>query len=115
MKLNVKDIVGSNAISMQSGERLYNEIHQPLLDGEKVQLDFTGVDLFASPFFNASIGLALKDINIEDLQKNLELLNFSPVGRQLLNHVIANAINFYNKDSGLADILNAMDKNPDQG
>jgi hypothetical protein len=110
MKLNVKDIVGSNAISMQSGERLYNEIHQPLLDGE-----FTGVDLFASPFFNASIGLALKDINIEDLQKNLELLNFSPVGRQLLNHVIANAINFYNKDSGLADILNAMDKNPDQG
>lgn len=95
MKILVTDIVGQNAISMQSGKNLYEKISKPLLSTESVELDFGGVKLFASPFFNASIGLLLKDIQVSDLQKHLSFINLSEVGRQLLNHVIANAIKYY--------------------
>ena len=76
------------------------------------KIDFTDVGLFASPFFNASIGLLLKDIDISDLQKNVTFINLSEVGRQLLNHVISNAIKYYDKESNLPEMLQTINKNP---
>ena len=104
MKIVAKDIVGENAISMQSGKILYDKISKTLLvDKSSVEIDFYGVELFASPFFNASIGLLLKDIEIKELQSLLEVENLSQVGRQLLNHVIDNAINYYDMESGVLE------------
>ena len=96
--IHVKDIIGVNAISMQSGSLLYKEISPLLLAKKSIILDFEGVELFASPFFNSGIGLLLKDIEISTLQNILKIENLSPVGHQLLNHVISNAINFYSAD-----------------
>lgn len=114
MKYLVKDIVGRNAISMQSGEFLYKVIHGPLTSGDNVALDFDGVELFASPFFNNSIGLILRDINISDLQKRLKFENLSPVGLQLLNLVISNAIRFYSSDNKLSGALKNIDLDPEK-
>ncbi len=94
-EIKVFEITGANAISMQSGDKLYRLLHPRLAAGESVKLDFANVALFASPFFNASIGLLLKDITIQSLQQQLSFLNLSEVGRELLNHVISNAIAFY--------------------
>jgi hypothetical protein len=115
MKIIVKDVIGVNAISMQSGKLLYDRMHDSLLKKDSVELDFNEVEIFASPFFNASIGLLLKDIKIEELQKNLKLINLSDVGRQLLNHVIANAINYYNKETRLAASLKELDDDIGKG
>lgn len=114
MKLNVHDIVGTNAISMQSGENLYNKIFEPLTSGDNVELDFEGVELFASPFFNTSIGLMLKDIEITKLQEKLEFTNLNPVGTQLLNLVISNAIKYYDKESDLAEIVKTINRDPER-
>ena len=103
MKILANEIVGPNAISLQSGKNLYVKISKPLFSNESVVLDFKGVELFASPFFNASIGLLLKDIQLEDLQKQLKFVNLSEVGRQLLNHVIGNAIKYYEMESASID------------
>ena len=111
MKLIVKDIVGPNAISMQSGHLLYEQIDKTILAGEHVELDFEGVSLFASPFFNASIGFLLKDINVDDLKSRLVILNISEVGRQLLNHAIANAIKFYQKLEDQEEQIKIINKN----
>lgn len=97
--IHVSDIVGVNAISMQSGSRLYEAISPEILASKSVELDFEGVELFASPFFNSSIGLLLKDVEITVLQDTLKIKNLSTVGHQLLNHVINNAIKFYASDS----------------
>jgi hypothetical protein len=100
-------LVGKNAISLQSGTILYESIYKQVLNGEKITLDFTNVELFASPFFNASIGLLLKDISLEQLLASLEIIELNSVGKRLLNHVISNALNFYNE----ADkISTAIDK-----
>lgn len=95
--VKVFDVVGSNAISIQSGTELF-EIISPLLNsGKSVELDFEGVSIYASPFFNASMGRLLKDIDLKVLLDNVTVINISPIGRQLLNHVIANALTFYKK------------------
>lgn len=114
MKVNAKDIIGENAISMQSGKNLYEKISKPLISGEEVELDFAGVQIFASPFFNASIGFLLKDIDISQLQDKLKILNLGDVGNQILNLVISNAIKFYDKKSSTADILNSIDIDPEE-
>ena len=110
MKIIAKDVVGENAISMQSGKILYDKISKPLLSNESVELDFSGVKIFGSPFFNVSIGLLLKDISLEDLQDRLKIINLNTDGNQLLNFVIKNALKFYSMDpdsvKSLKEIIN---------
>lgn len=111
MKIIAKEIVGGNAISMQTGQNLYEIISKPLISGEEVEIDFQDVELFASPFFNASIGYLIKDIKVTDLQQRLKIINLSAVGRQLLNHVISNAIKYYEKEGEAEENLQIIIKN----
>lgn len=105
-QIKVFELTGKNAISMQNGEKLYFALHAKLVSGNSVEIDFESVELFASPFFNASIGLLLKDIPIEKLQKQLAITNLSDVGRDLLNHVISNAIAFYKDGDKFSQAIN---------
>lgn len=113
-KVQVKEIVGENAISMQSGQLLYEKLNAPLVAGEEILLDFAGVQLFASPFFNASIGYLLKDIPVIVLQSKIEIVNISEVGRQLLNHAIGNAITFYRKAEIQEEQMAIIQKNAEE-
>lgn len=114
IKIFAKEIVGENAISMQSGKNLYERLFKPLMSGEEIEVDFNGVELFASPFFNASIGFLLKDIEVSALQKKLKLTNLSTVGHQLLNHVISNAIKYYEKEAKSEEAMKIIIKNVEE-
>jgi hypothetical protein len=107
------DIVGTNAISLQSGTKLYKVISPVLLQKNDLVVDFDNVTLFASPFFNASIGLLLKTLTIEELQQHLKPINLSDVGKELLNLVLANAIDFYSNDKRISDALDNSSVNLD--
>jgi hypothetical protein len=99
-KIDVVTLIGLNAISLQNGTKLYQKIFPILSKGESVELNFNGVQIFASPFFNSSIGLMLKDISIEEMKRTLKIVGMDENGISLLNHVISNAISFYgNKDN----------------
>lgn len=113
-RIEVVMIVGENAISMQSGTNLYEQMYGFLKSGEKIELDFASVQLFASPFFNASIGLLLKDFDVDVLQSQLKIVNLDKVGLQLLNHVITNAIKYYDKDSKIADAIKSTKNDPEE-
>ncbi|OZY39224.1 hypothetical protein CJF43_24100 [Pseudomonas fragi] len=107
-QIKVFELTGRNAISMQNGEKLYKALHKNLIEGDRIEVNFEKVTLFASPFFNASIGLLLKDISVEKLQQQLSVTNLSDVGRDLLNHVISNAIIFYKNSD---NVSKAIDQN----
>lgn len=113
MKILAKEVVGKNAISMQSGSNLYEVMSKELLSGKVVEIDFAGVDLFASPFFNASVGLLLRDLTVDELKSRLKIVNLSDVGRHLLNHVITNAIQYYDSKTKTADALETIKTNKD--
>ncbi|WP_353171839.1 STAS-like domain-containing protein [Acinetobacter rudis] len=96
--ISVYQLIGKSAISMSSGDKVYQLIYQNLKTQEDIVLDFNGVVYFASPFFNASIGRLLKDLSIDDLLQKVQMKHLDPVGKNLLNLSIANALKIFKRD-----------------
>ncbi|MFA5332399.1 MAG: STAS-like domain-containing protein [Methanoregula sp.] len=95
MMIKVVSAVGENCITVEDGERLYQNIHPKLSVGQDVTLDFTGVSVFASPFFNAAIGQLLRDVPVETFQSHLHFVGLSAYGNHVLGRVIDNAKRYY--------------------
>ena len=91
MRINVRKWVGENAMAQEDGKAVYDLIHDPLRQGETVELDFEGVDVFASPFFNASVGRLLEDLERDALNARLRFEHLSTFGKRVLRRVIENA------------------------
>jgi hypothetical protein len=63
--------------------------------GRPVELDFEGVRVFSSPFFNTGVGQLLKDLRAEDLRRLVTIKNITPVGSEVMKLVVENAKRFY--------------------
>lgn len=98
MGYKIYDIVGEYAITADGGQKLYDQIHPCLVAGEPVELDFTGVKVFASPFVNFAFGQLLKDIPAEKLNQLVEFTSLSADGWNVLERVIANAKHYYSDE-----------------
>lgn len=94
-KWNILSLVGEDCITVEDGEKVYDLIHPELIAGHPVELDFAGVGVFASPFFNAAFGRLLKDFTPEDLNRLLKVSNLTSVGRDTLKLVIKNSTQYY--------------------
>jgi len=95
MKCLVHETVGEDAITLDDGQSIHERIKPELIVGHEVELDFDGVSVFASPFFNAAIGQLLKDLRPEDLNRLLRVLNLNSTGYEVLRRVIDNAKKYY--------------------
>ena len=95
MKLTIKDKIGPRCIIKEDGQKIYDEIHGPLKNGETVTLDFNGVSQFASPFFNFAIGQLLKDIEEGALRRLLQIENLNETGKLVVERVIENAARYH--------------------
>ena len=95
MKIFIKDKIGPRCIIKEDGQKVYEEIHDPLKNGETVTLDFESVNQFASPFFNFAIGQLLKDIKVDDLRRLLQIENLNESGRLVVKRVLENAAKYH--------------------
>jgi hypothetical protein len=95
MKIAIFEQVGKRCMIKEDGQRIYEAIHGPLLDGQKVTLDFAGVTQVASPFFNFAIGQLLKDIAEQTVRENLVIENLNPTGKMIVERVIENAARYH--------------------
>lgn len=95
MKCSVRELIGENAITLEDGQRVYDLIYPELKAGRMVDLDFSGVTVFASPFFNAGVGQLLKDIDPGKLNDLLKVGSLVPTGLNVLKRVIENAKQYY--------------------
>ena len=108
MHINVKGLVGENAMTLDDGDVIYARIHDPLTQGETVELDFDGVQVFASPFFNAGIGRLLGgELTADALNARLKFYHLSDFGARVLRRVIENAKDYY---AAPADQRRAIDR-----
>jgi hypothetical protein len=98
MAYKIFDLVGKYAISAESGQKVYDQIYPALIAGNPVELDFTGVHVFTSPFFNFAIGHLLKDIPADNLNQLVEFKSVSSDGWNVLERVIANAKHYYSDE-----------------
>jgi hypothetical protein len=97
MKFLIVEIIGKTAISRESGQKVKDVIDPVIASGEQICLDFEGVNIYASPFFNAAIATYLGDMDVNKMKEKFSFINLTNVGRSLLNQVIHNAIEFYSK------------------
>jgi len=95
MKLSIKDKIGPRCIIKEDGQKIYDEILEPLKRGETVTLDFAAVSQFASPFFNFAIGQLLREITEIDLRRLLQIENLNETGRIVVERVIENATKYH--------------------
>lgn len=100
-KVKVKDVIGENCITLDDGQKIY-DIIEPLLTAEQeVELDFSDVRIFASPFMNAAIGQLLLGIDTAQLDRLLivDRNKITPVGLAVMGRVIQNAKEYYSDES----------------
>jgi hypothetical protein len=100
MDVRVKDLVGRNCITFEDGQLVYELIRPELLDSNPVSVDFSGVEVFASPFFNASVGQLLRDVAPDTLRELLAFSGLAPNGDEVLRRVVENAKSYW-ADQGI--------------
>ena len=88
MRCIVNEITGAFAIAPDNGQELYDQIHPLLLAGQTVELDFDGVRVFASAFFNFAVGQLLKDLSPDSLNQQLQITGLNDNGQAILRRVI---------------------------
>lgn len=93
----IREIVGENAVTLDDGEKIYQLIIPSLKSKEKIEIDFLGVKVFASPFFNSAIGRLLKDFSSDLLNSLISFQNLNRIGIDVLKRVIENSKQFYSR------------------
>ncbi|WP_182200104.1 STAS-like domain-containing protein [Paraliobacillus salinarum] len=107
MLIKVFDLIGDkNALSMDKGEKVYKAIRESIDNEKNVEVDFEGVQIFATLFFNTAIGKLLKDYHAEDLNDKIKFINLTDNGKNLVRKSIKNSAEYYNN----TDLKNAVDK-----
>ena len=102
----VVDITGQFAVAGDDGQRLYDRMYEILGTAQNVQVDFYGVRVIATPFFNAAVGRLLKDVSPDELRNRISFKNLSLAAERTLAKVIENAKQYYHDPEARA----ALDK-----
>jgi STAS-like domain of unknown function (DUF4325) len=99
MKYNIHNLVGDYCVTPQCGQALHDILHPLLVSQTAVELDFSGIKAYGSPFFNYAVGQLLKDISLEEFRRLVNCVNLSSVGTNILEMVLETAQQYYSDDS----------------
>lgn len=96
MKLNVKDTIGNGRCIMGAeGQKIYEQIHPKLKEGEEVTLDFDGISQYTSIFFNRAVGNLFQDIAPDVLENKLHFENINETGSVIVKCIKDNAARYF--------------------
>lgn len=90
--------IGENCMTIEQGKKIHQIVRPILQVGGLVALDFFGVQVFTSAFFNFAIGQLLREFTPEFLNEALSIDNLNPIGIETLAAVIDKASRFYAKE-----------------
>ena len=77
---------------------------------EPIVLDFAGISLFATMFFNASIGYYIIEKGVDYCEKKIILVNISELGKETYTHSFLNAKEIVESSGGLSTDNSAIVK-----
>lgn len=78
------------ALTENEGLKLREQISK-YWDDDTVIIDFSGISMFATMFFNASIGHYVLNFSPEICEKKIELRSISELGKETYKHSFENA------------------------
>lgn len=91
------------AVSASDGERVFLTIKSDFEKGEKVLLDFSGIELTITAFLNPSIGKLYSLYSSDKIKELLDIVNLGNEEIPLLKLVIDRAKQRFNKGGDLTD------------
>ena len=94
-RYKIVELVGKTCIASSKGQKIYNIIHPHLLMGQPVELDFSGVEICATPFLSFAIGQLLKDIPVKKLNKLLKINSIDATGKETLEIIFEDYSQYY--------------------
>lgn len=103
MIIKIADYIGTNAITIDQGETIYNLIK----DSTDIVLDFEGINHLAAPFANFSVGRLLKHRTLEEFNEQVKIINLYEDWQYTLFELVAKNANKYYRD---ANYRQAVDK-----
>lgn len=95
------DSISLMAMTEDAGLELRKEMNDAMQKEERVVLDFQGIELFATPFFNASIGYFVLTLSPEKYKEQVEVINLSDLGKETYCHSYQNAVSVYENKTDL--------------
>ena len=88
MKLVVKDVVGPYCGTYEDGAKLYRVLYGLLKDSQQVELDFEGIELTSSSFFNGAIVNLLQEFTGKDGQLPISFCNLTLRDKFILDRTL---------------------------
>lgn len=113
LQINVKTLC-EYAMFESDGELLRAEIENAWTANKdcNIILDFTDVDMYATMFFNASIGWLVLHYGKDIVLNQIKAENLTPLGQETWKHSFDNAVEVAN-DPQYQKILSELDTNTD--
>ena len=94
--LRVYEVVGSGlCVASEDGQKVYDQLHQALKDGQKVRLSFQNVENLTSAFLNAAIGQLYGVFPSTLLKESLSVSDMEKDDQALLKRVIDTAKQYF--------------------
>lgn len=110
--IKIKDFC-STALSLSNAQIIKEEIDKYINDYDQIVLDFEGIELFATPFFNMAIGHFVTRLTPEIFENKISCINLSELGRETYSYSFKNACSIYEKslENEKIDEINAIINN----
>ncbi len=89
--IKLAEVCGPHCVGLEDGDILFGKILPMIEAGEKVSLDFVGVETVTSSFLNASIGKLFGKLEASIVENRLAWENVDENDDQLIKLVISNA------------------------
>lgn len=89
------------AMTEDAGLQLRKEMNEVMQREQNVILDFEGIKLFATPFFNSSIGYFVMQLSPEKFKEQVQLINLTDLGLETYSHSYQNAVSVYENNTDL--------------
>lgn len=97
-KIRIVDITPI-CMSENDGTILRGKILTSIHKDDEITLDFDKVKLFASPFFNASIGFIISEYGLDLFLRKVKIENLHSIGKSVIDLVIKNAVEYSKLDA----------------
>lgn len=93
--------ITSMAMTEDAGFQLRKEMNEAMQNEQQIILDFEGIKLFATPFFNASIGYFVMRLSPEKYKEQVKVINLTELGMETYTHSFQNAVSVYESKADL--------------
>lgn len=106
LKIKITDHISLNkGITPDEAEPLYEMEMNAFRAGQKVVLDFEGVEMLTTAFLNVIIGNLYKDYTSEELKLKLGLEHLDEATAIRIKKVTTNAKSFYNDEKDYSKVI----------